>query len=241
MPRNYGGLQFTNGDSIPVRRLNHVYGWGQSHPGDFDGPDPGASALRNAVENITGLEIDHYVMVDLTGFADVIDAFGGVTLDVPTLVDGPLYDTETGTYEMVEIAPGTRKLDGDHALAYARARYGSSDYVRMGRQRCILTALVRQNDPVSILANLGDLLTVIEENISTDMPVEMVPDLIRLLIKVNGENIRILGFDSSWKSGITEDGHPIPDVTRIREAVRQLIDDPLNATAVPITTAGDSC
>lgn len=241
LPRNYGGLHFTNGDAIPVRRLNHVYGWGRTHQDAFEGLDPGAAALQNAVENITGLEVDHYVMVDLTGFSDVIDTFGGVTLDIPNHVDGPLYDTATGTYEMVEIHPGIHKLDGDHALAYARARYGSSDYVRMGRQRCILTSLVRQSDPVSILSSLSGVLSVIEENISTDMPVEMVPDLIRLMIRVDGDRIRVLGFDASWKAGSTADGHPIPDVIRIREAVRQLIDDPNNATAVPITTAGESC
>lgn len=241
LPRNYGGLYFTNGDPIPVRRLNHVYGWGQRYPEAFEGADPGAAAVQNAVENITGLEIDHFVMVDLTGFADVIDVFGGVTLEVPTHVDGPLYDTVTGTYEMVEIPPGVHKLDGDHALAYSRARYGSSDYARMGRQRCVLTSLVRQVDPLSILTNLGNVLNVIEENITTDIPIDTVPDLVRLLLRVSGDDIRVMGFDSAWRGGFTLDSHPIPDVARIREAVRQLIDDPNNASAVPITTAAESC
>lgn len=241
LPRNYGGLHFTNGDPIPVRRLNHVYGYGARRPDLFGEFEPGAAAVQDAVENITGLEIDHHVMVDLTGFADMIDVFGGVTIEVPVKVDGPLYDTVTGTYEMVEIRPGNRTLDGDHALAYARARYGSSDYVRMGRQRCILTALVRQANPLSILTNLGDLFTAIEENITTDMPIDMVPDLVRLLLRVSGDQIRVAGFDSQWRSGFTADLHPIPDVSRIREAVRQLVEEPSEASAISVTTANEAC
>ena len=241
LPRNYGGLYFTDGNEIPVRRLNHVFGYGSKHPEIFGEANPGAAATKNAVENITGLEIDHHVMVDLTGFADVIDVFGGVTLQVPVAVDGPLYDTVTGTYEMVEIEPGEQRLDGDHALAYARARYGSSDYVRMGRQRCILTSLASQTNPLSILANVGDVLEVIESNITTDIPIDQLPDLVRLMLRVSGDRIRVTGFDATWSSGFTADRHPIPDVPRIREAVRQLIEEPETATAIDITVAGEAC
>ncbi len=241
LPRNYGGLHFTDGEAIPVRRLNHVFGYGERHADRFGETNPGAEATKNAVENITGLEIDHHVMVDLTGFADVIDVFGGVTLDIPVAVDGPLYDTVTGTYEMVEIRPGTRKLDGDHALAYARARIGSSDYVRMGRQRCILTALARQTNPLSILANFSSVLDVFESNITTDIPIDTLPDMVQLMLRVSADQIRVTGFDATWRAGFTADAHPIPDVPRIREAVRQMIEEPSQATAIDITTAEEAC
>ena len=241
IPRNYGGLTFTDGEPIPVRRLNHVYVWGTKNPDAFGGIDPGASAVVDAIQQISGLEIDHFVLVDLTGFAQVVDAFGGVTVDIKTKISGPLYDIETGGYEMITLEPGVQHLDGGTALAYARSRYGTSDYARMARQRCILTAMTAQADPLRLLSKVGSLLEVINETITTDMPVDAVPDLFRLLLRVSGRDIRVLGFDGSWGAGVTSDGHVIPDVTRIREAVRALIEDPSSAPDGTIPTAAEAC
>lgn len=241
VPRNYGAVRFTDDSVIPVRRLNHVYGWGTSHPDAFGGIDPGASAVVDAIQHITGLEIDHFVLVDLTGFSDMIDVFGGVRLHVPEPVAGPLYDPVSGGYEMVQIAAGSQHLDGDHALAYARARYGSGDYVRMARQRCILASLAGQADPLQLFARLPDVLGVVEENISTNIPAETLPDLVRLLLSIRAREIRVIGFDSSWSVGRTADGHAIPDVERIRAAVRQTLDDPVAAADLGAATAGEAC
>jgi LCP family protein required for cell wall assembly len=241
LPRNFGQVTFTDGTVVPVRRLNHVYEWGRSHPDAFSGPDPGASATRNVVENITGLEIDYHMLVDLTGFADLVDAFGGVRMHIPETVGGPLYDPVSGGYEMIEIPAGSQRLDGGHALAYARARYGSSDYARMGRQRCILAAMARDADLLGLATRLPDILAVVETNLSTDMPVELVPELIRLAPRIAGSQIRVVGFDATWRVGTTADGHAIPDVDRIRATVRQTIEDPAAATDSGVTTAGAAC
>ena len=239
VPRNYGGFAMSDGTPFPGRRLNHVYRWGQTRPDLYPGLDPGAKATVEAIQNITGLAIDHHVLVDLTGFADVVDAFGGVTLDIPQQVDGPLYDVETGTYEMVTIAPGPQHLDGAHALAYARSRQGSSDYSRMTRQRCILGTMVGDADFLSLLAGFGDLLDVIEDNVSTDIPSASLPELIQLLPRVQAGSIRSLGLDATWASGFTPDGHPIPDVGRIRAAVADIIaaESPVDQHAVTIDEA----
>lgn len=241
VPRNYGGIRFTDGSPVPVRRLNHVYGWGARHPDAFGGIDSGATAVADAIQHITGLEIDHFVLVDLTGFADMIDVFGGVSLKVPHPVDGPLYDPASGDYEMVQIPAGPQHLDGDLALAYARARYGSTDYARMARQRCILTSLAGQADPLEIFTRLPDVLGVVEENVSTDIPAGTLPELVRLLLSIRAPEIRVIGFDSSWSVGRTSDGHAVPDVERIREAVRATLDDPAAAADLGAATAGESC
>ncbi len=241
VPRNYAGIALSDGTPLPVSQLNAVYSWGRAHSDRYPGPDPGAAAVADAITYVTGLEIDHFALVDLTGFARVIDALGGVTLDVPRPVDGPLYDPVTGSYEMVVINSGRQSLDGDHALAYARARYGSTDYVRMGRQRCILSALAAQADPIQILANLGPILDVFEETITTDIPAKDLPDLVRLLLRIDASQISVLGFDSSWRTGWTVDMHPIPDVARIREAVRATIEGTGGAATIDVPTAGEAC
>ena len=241
VPRSFGAVRFTDGSAIPVRRLNHVYGWGTRHPEVFGGIDPGASAVIDAIQHITGLEIDHFVLVDLTGFADMVDVLGGVRLNVVEPVDGPLYDPVTGGYEMVRIEAGTQQLDGGYALAYARARYGSSDYARMSRQRCILTSLAGQADPLELLARLPDVLAVVEENLSTDIPADSLPDMIRLLLGMRAGEIRVIGFDDTWGVSRTTDGHVVPDVERIRQAVRQTLEDPLLATELGALAAADAC
>jgi LCP family protein required for cell wall assembly len=241
LPRNFGGVTFKDGTPAPVRRLNHVYGWASDMEDQFGGPDPGAMAIRDVVENITGLELDYHMLVDLTGFADLVDAFGGVHLNVTSPVDGPLYDEETGGYEMVRIEAGDHVLDGGHALAYARARYGSSDYARMGRQRCILAAMARDAEPLGLLPRISRLLAAIENNMSTDLPVELLPELVRLAPRVETENIRVIGFDATWSAGRTSDGHAIPDIERIRAIVVQMIEDPSAAESLGVATADTAC
>lgn len=241
LPRNFGGVTFKDGSEVPVRRLNHVYWWASDKPDVFEGPDPGAAAIRNVTENITGLEIDNYMLVDLTGFADLVDAFGGVNLTVPASVDGPLYDPQTGGYEMVRIPAGEQHLDGDHALAYARARYGSSDYARMGRQRCMLASMANDADPMALLPRFSSILDVVKTSMSTDVPVDLLPDLVRLAPRVEPENVRVIGFDSTWNVGRTDDGHAIPDIERIRRTVVQMIEDPAAAEDMGAATAESAC
>jgi LCP family protein required for cell wall assembly len=241
VPRNFGGVKLTDGSPVPVRQLGHVYGWGRSHPSRFPGVDPGASAVVDAVSYITGLHIDNFILVDLTGFAGLVDVLGGVSVDVPKTVDAPLYDPVTGGYEMIEISPGVQTLDGGTALAYARARYGSSDYARMARQRCIVAALATQTNPLELLAHLGGVLDVIEGNVTTDLPLDEVPDLVRLLLEVDARRISVVGFDSTWSVGWTDTANPIPDVKRIRRTVQKLIEDPEGIDGSVATTADEAC
>lgn len=241
IPRNYGGVTLSDGTALPVSQIGHVYGWGARRADQFGGPDPGAAATMDAISNVTGLQIDYFILVDLTGFADVVDAFGGVDLDVDVPVDGPLYDIETGGYEMIHIPVGAQHFDGAHALAYARARYGSSDYVRMGRQRCILASMAAQADLLDLFGRLGDLLDAVESHLVTDIPIGTIPDLIRLTPRVSAAGIRVIGFDSKWGIGRTATGHVIPDIERIREAVRVTVENPESAPDFGVATAETGC
>jgi polyisoprenyl-teichoic acid--peptidoglycan teichoic acid transferase len=232
LPRNLGELHLADGTPVPGRILNEVYGWASRDRADhFPGIDPGAVAVADVAAYLTGLKIDHFVLVDLTGFADIVDAFGGVTLRVPVPVDGPLYDTVDGSYTMVRIPVGEQTMDGDHALAYARARYGSSDYVRMGRQRCILAAMVGQLDLFSTLVRLPRLLDVVERNVTTSLPVDLAPDLVRLATRIRDGDVRVIGFGPDWSLGVNESGQLVPDVARIREAVGETLRDPGRSVA----------
>jgi polyisoprenyl-teichoic acid--peptidoglycan teichoic acid transferase len=242
LPRNWGGLPLADGSTIPGRIMNEVYEWAATQPDRFPGPDPGASALVEVAESLTGLDIDFFALVDLTGFADVVDAVGGVTIDVPRAVYGPSYDPATGRYTMIRIPSGTRQLDGAETLAYVRERYQSSDYDRMRRQRCVLAALAESADTVSLLRGLRGILGAIETHVTTDVPREEVPLLIRLAGILDTDEIRVVGFDNTWRRGWDSRGFAIPDPERITAAVAETLDDPEAAgERFGFVSAADAC
>jgi LCP family protein required for cell wall assembly len=147
--------------------LNAVYTWGGAHPDLFPGArDPGAEAMKQAVSAVTGLTVSYYVLIDLHGFRALVDAMGGIDLTVSRRV--PIGG---GTSKVVGyIEPGRRHLDGWHALWYARSRHGSSDYERMQRQRCVMSAMAGQLDPATLLQRFRGVAAASQEVVSTDVP-----------------------------------------------------------------------
>jgi LCP family protein required for cell wall assembly len=147
--------------------LNAIYTWGTQHAGLFPGVrDPGAEAMKQAVSGVTGLPVNYYVLIDLAGFRQLVDALGGITVTVrePVPVGG-------GTSRVKGyIKPGTQHLDGYHALWFARSRHGASDYARMQRQRCVMNAMLHQLDPASVLAHFEGIAAAGGKVVSTDLP-----------------------------------------------------------------------
>src|SRR5690606_22813210 len=141
-------------------------------------------------------------------------------------------------YRMALIPEGEQKLNGAEALGYSRTRLDSNDYVRMGRQRCVLSAMADQAGTIGMLTRLPALLDVFERHVSTNIPVNLVPDLVRIGAKVDSRTIRSVGFGPEWSRGVNERGQLIPDIDRIRAAVYDTIHNPGTA---PIPTASDSC
>src|SRR5690606_27158871 len=104
------------------------------------GSSPGIEATKDAVEGATGLTVQFYVLIDMNGFARLIDALGGVTVTVtqPIQLDG-YEDPDTGEWIDGQnyLEPGVHTLSGDMAQLYARVRHGlaNGDYDRMQHQR----------------------------------------------------------------------------------------------------------
>nr|MDD3720455.1 LCP family protein [Candidatus Gracilibacteria bacterium] len=97
--------------------------------------------LKNKVSEITGEKIDYYVNIDFSGFKQIVDMLGGITITVPeTLVDYT-YPDGKGGYTTFVLKAGTWDIDGETALKYARSRHSTSDFDRSLRQQKILTAI----------------------------------------------------------------------------------------------------
>lgn len=164
--------------------VNHLYQYGAAHPELYSGdPDPGAAAMRDAVEGYAGLPVSATVSIRMTGFIDLVDALGGVSVvnTRPVLQAGVPDD---GSGRPVEYGPpiptGLQHLDGSQALWYARSRVNTSDAERSERQACLQAALFRQVDPLTILTRFTTLARSGSENVATSLPTSALPALARL-------------------------------------------------------------
>jgi LCP family protein required for cell wall assembly len=138
--------------------LNAVYRNGPTAHPDILGPtdNPGADFLKLGVGEALGLTIDYFVLVNLDGFSQLIDALGGITVNVNYYVPDRWRAVE-GLSADAYIAPGPNQhMDGERALAYARGRFGLSDYMRHGPQRCMINAIVTAADPVDPAQSLPE-------------------------------------------------------------------------------------
>ncbi len=231
-------------DCFP-RMLNDLYVAGVESPQAFPGPqDPSVNAVKGGFGEILGIPIHYYAMVTLEGFVGVVDAIGGVTIDVPFLIVDETYPHEDGvTVEYIEIEPGVQHLDGHLALAYARARRHADDYARMGRQRCLLNAILAEADPVGLALGYPELAGVLGDTMETDIPLSRIPDLIDLMPKIDQENMISIRFiPPAYITGSTNAGN-IPNVDLIREHVQIVVNStPEEARSIlGIESLDDNC
>jgi polyisoprenyl-teichoic acid--peptidoglycan teichoic acid transferase len=169
VPRNLTRLQFPPGTTMAERfpsgfsdLANAVYPYVENNADvalgfDIEGLSPAAVALAQSVGYSLDVRIDDYVFVDMFGFLAVVDALGGVTLDLATSV--PLPPNIVGATRPIpeSIGPGRVDLDGTLAIAYARSRAADSDYGRMERQRQLLEAIASQTSTAEALVRLPGL------------------------------------------------------------------------------------
>ena len=228
LPRNMEDVPFP--ESSPMHRvfprgygcpdhsclLNAIYTYATEHKSLYpDVSNPGAQATKEAVEGITGLTINYWVLVDMSGFAALVDAVGGITLDIGRRV--PVGGGSSKIYGWVE-AGANRHLNGHDALWYARSRADSSDYDRIARQKCVMNAMVNQLSPVSVLTNFNKIASAGKQIVATDIPTGDINTLLDLATKAKGQRIGSVALVPP----LIYPGNP--DFAKARTAVRAKID-----------------
>ena len=199
--------------------LNAVYRNGPAEYPDVLGPtaDPGADFLKLGVGEALGLELDYFVLVNLDGFSRLVDALGGVTVNVNYYVPiGGIPDSRMLPDDY--IAPGPDQLlDGPRALDFARGRFGLTDYDRMARQRCTIGAIVEAADPVTLLRSYQELAATTQDIVSTDIPRSALDDFVDLAFLVKDASITSVVFDET----LIEPAYP--DYDEMRRIVAEAI------------------
>ncbi len=247
LPRNMEHVQFPPDTPLAKRFpsgfpefLYGVYTWGSENPkvvGAPKGTNPGAAAIGQAVAQTLGIPVHYYALVNLAGFRNVVDALGGITIDVERRLPIGGGKNLAGVVQPVlgYIEPGLQRLDGYHALWYARSRYQSNDYERMARQRCVMGAILKQADPLNVLKNYEQLASSAKKVLITDLTVGALQRMVDVAAKTKATKVTSVQF-----------GPPLinpanPDVFAIRKRVEAAIaksESPVvKASATPTPTA----
>jgi polyisoprenyl-teichoic acid--peptidoglycan teichoic acid transferase len=209
--------QFPNGFMAELPNgglLNEVWQYANDHPEIMGGKNKGPRALMDAVGHTLGLKIDYYALINMYGFASLVDAIGGLKIRVEQDIKwGGLYGT-AGT-----IKAGYRKLSGEQALWYGRSRVNSDDFSRMGRQRCVIGAFAQQATPTVILTNFTKIAGAAKRMAQTNIPQHLVQPLVQVAVKVKDAKITSLQFvpPEFWPGSV--------DWVKVRQAAKKAIND----------------
>ncbi|MDW0110777.1 LCP family protein [Sporosarcina aquimarina] len=159
----------------------------------------GTKATIETVEEMLDIPIDYYVKTNFNAFIDVVDALGGVEVDVPyERIEKD--ETDAGT---IHLMPGLQTLDGRHALALARTRKLDNDIERGKRQQMIIEAMMDQAKSPAAITKFGDVIEALGNNIKTDMQYK---EMLSFLEYAKGgmptvDTLTLEG-DDDWSTGV---------------------------------------
>lgn len=215
--------------------LNAIWQWAETDGKKYypDVKRPGLAATEDAVQGITGLRVDTYAMLNLAGFPAVVNAMGGVTVDIhERLPIGGNGDPTTRYYHNPSgwLEPGDNQhLNGYKALWFARSRYTTSDFDRMRRQRCVIGAVVDQADVQKVARGFPSLAKAAKNNISTGIKLSELPAWVELTLRIQkGNSVRSLPFDDHVVPNRVD-----PDYPHIRDLVADALNSPVATSSTP--------
>ena len=182
-------------------KINHAMAFG------------GIPLITDSVELLLGIQIDHAVKVNFDGFINVIDALGGVNINVPEKMYKPL--------EAIDLLPGYQTLYGEDALAFVRWRGdGLGDYGRIARQQQFIAALTEKVKNMSVGQAL-DVLDAVMDSIETDMSVREMTSYATNLIGLSPDKVHTYSFvgGSVYINGVN---YVEPDMEEIKAIVDKM-------------------
>ena len=193
---------------------------------------PGAEVLKQGIEGITGLHMHYFALVNIDGLEQLINAMGGVRLNVNRKL--PIGgDHQTGRRPHGWVQPGENQLlDGYNAMWYARSRFDSDDYDRMARQSCLVNAVIKQADPLTMLTRYESIAQASSDMVMTDIPQEVLALVAQLAVKVKDASVSRLAFVDGQNGFVSAN----PDFTLTRKRVHDAITPPTHTSTPPENT-----
>lgn len=206
------------------QRVNAAYEFGEAQE-----EGKGIETVELTVENLLGLDIDHFVIIDFEGFRSVIELLGGIDVEVPEGlgVNDPFYsETELpGDYYPCVFEPGTHHMDGSQALCYARVRNNSDDRERILRQQIVIDAVVEKAAQLDILSSPQTMISLwrrYKDTVQTDVNDLQVPGFASMAASIDRDAISYLSLGPATVAWTTPEGAQV--LVASQEGISTLVD-----------------
>lgn len=204
-------------DGYGYEKINHAYAYG------------GHKLSQNAIENLLGVSIDHYILIDTKAFERIIDAIGGIDINVEKRMyyEDP-WDDNGGL--VIDLYPGEQHLDGQKAIQYVRYRDGEGDIGRIGRQQHFIKAVLAKVISPEMLPRLPKLVEEVSSAIKTDMSLAELLEFANTMKSVhdNGLTAQMVPGQPAY---IDDVSYWIPDITDLRALLASELGSNLTAEA----------
>lgn len=190
-------------------KVNHAYAYG------------GHDLSRKTLENFLGIQINNYVLVDFQGFIKLVDAIGGVDIDVekPMQYADP-YDGENGL--VINLQPGRQHMDGTTAIQYVRYRDEEGDIGRVARQQKFMKAVFAKLRSASLLTRAPEIARTLYQSIETDLSVTDLASLLVTFAKnVSGTSQLETAMVQGSPAYLDDISYWIPNMMALRQQVAQ--------------------
>jgi LCP family protein required for cell wall assembly len=220
------GINQLNTEMTVCRKGAEIYPDAVSH-----GSTPGIEATRDALEGLLGIKIQYFVVMNYGGFAQLVDALGGVDITVTQRLPegGPHYDGQpVKQWATGWIEPGKQHMNGNTAQWYARSRETTSDWDRVKRQSQLQEAILQQVTPANLIAHFQDVAAAGKNLIKTDVPASMLGYFADLGVKSKSHPSPSIVL-SPTPAGIDQF---TPDIAYVHELIQKMLHPP-TPTAKP--------
>ena len=210
----------------------------------------GYDLTRKVVEDLLGIRLNAYALVDFDAFTKIVDAVGGVVIDVKRPVRDESYPTPDYGVERLDITAGPQLMDGQTALRFARSRHDTNDYSRAQRQQLVLSALRTRISEGDFLRGLPALVDRVGSAVQTNFDPANILPLAQFGTGIDGDAIRsevLYPCGGSYphcelqSSGGDGGFYLIPDRAKIRDLAAALFYDPQvksEGASVEVRSAG---
>ncbi len=201
-------------------RISSAYFFGDQEKKGTGGP----RLVKQTIQANFGIQIDYFIEVDFNGFRTIIDAIGGITIDVKKPLIDSEYPTEDYGIKRIFIPAGLQRLDGQTALEYARSRHSDSDFGRNQRQQEVILAIREQGLNLGVLTNT-QLQAALQGAIKTDLSAGDIVALGQLALGMKRENIRQFAIDSNITRQQFINGADVlvPDQAAFNQLIQQFL------------------
>ncbi len=203
-------------------RINTAYFYGEvDHL-----PGGGPALAEKAILQDLGIPTQRYAVIDFEGFKKVIDAIGGVDIDVPREIVDNAYPTPDYGIERLVIPAGRIHMDGELALKYVRTRHADSDLGRMQRQQQVLLAIRDKALSLGSIDKVPAGLNAVGDSLRTDLTLPELMSIAKMWSKIPRENIRTYRIDETMiQPYVTPQGGQVllPNYERIRQVVAEFL------------------